>query len=258
MHDPHICLVRLHLLNGNEAQADEEARHLLQGVFDEWPADKTDETLSNRFGVLAQVLTVYGLQNDAGAVWQALKARESTNAASTDKTESTFPLVAGDEAERGPSSATDASSATLQAPLVHQPLSAPVSISEAYIPHHMCDLCGQYWAHMLTECWVSQSCLCVQLCTPCHEKLLINDINPLVGSKQHELVHLPKFDKAQWSAVTDDMVLVGGKLVTREQWLNHLRERFGVQQEQIDAYNLGPQRESKQRCVSLILLRSLY
>jgi tetratricopeptide (TPR) repeat protein len=243
--DPHICLVRLHLLNGNKVQADEEARNLLRGVFDDWPADHDDDSLYNRFRVLAQVLTVYGSQDDAVAAWQALKPRGSTNTASGDEPDSTVPLEAGDEGGPGHSSPTDASPATLQAQLVRQPLSGPVSIPEAYVSHHICDSCSKPWTHMLTECWACRNCLCVQLCTPCHDKLITDDINPLVCSKQHDFIYIPKFDEEKWSAVPDDMILVGGKPVAREQWLNNLRERFDVQQEQIEAYKLGAARKIK-------------
>jgi tetratricopeptide (TPR) repeat protein len=245
VHDPHFCLVRLHLLYGNEPQADEEARSLLRGVFDDWPADNNDESLRNRFGVLAQILTVYGLKDDAIAAWQALKPRGSTNTASESQPDTTVTLVAGDEAGSDHSSSTDASSATLQVQLVRQPLPAIDSKPEAWVSNYACDSCGKAWEHMLTECWACRNCLCVQLCTPCHEKLLTDNGDPLVCSKQHEFIYLPKFDEKQWSDMPDEMVLVGGKLESREQWLNHLRERFDVKQEQIDTYKLGTARKVK-------------
>jgi tetratricopeptide (TPR) repeat protein len=256
VHDPHVCLIRLHLLNGNETLADENARSLLRGVFDEWPSDRNDESLRRRFGVLAQVLTVYGLQDDAVAAWQALKPRGSANTASEDKPGSTAQLIAGDEVGPDHSSATDASSSTLQAQLVRQPPFSPDSRPEAYVSQYLCDSCRQSWTHMLTDCWACRNCLCVQLCTPCHEKLLADDIDPLICNKEHEFVYLPKFDDEKWSSVPDDMILVGGKLVAREQWLNQFREKWDVQQEQIDAYKLETARKLKATfCIAKFVLK---
>jgi tetratricopeptide (TPR) repeat protein len=250
VHDPHICLIRLHLLNGDKTLADKDARSLLRGVFDQWPTDSKDESLERRFGVLAQVLTVYGLEKDAVAAWQALKPRESTAAALGDKSDSPAPLVKAEEVGPDHSSATDASSATPQT------LSPPETRREAYVSQYICDSCGRRWNHMLTDCWACRNCLCVQLCTPCHEKLLVDDIDPLVCNKQHEFVYLPKFDGELWPSVPDDMILVGGKLMAREQWLNHFRERWDVQQEQIDAYKLETARKMKAMfCIANFVLK---
>jgi hypothetical protein len=84
---------------------------------------------------------------------------------------------------------------------------------------------------MLIDCWACRNCLCVQLCTPCHKTLLDDDMDPLVCNKQHEFLYLPKFDAEQWSSMPDGMILVGGNLVAQEQWLDHIRERWDVQQE---------------------------
>jgi tetratricopeptide (TPR) repeat protein len=239
VHDPHICLIRLHLLNGDKTLADKDARRLLRAVFDQWPTDSNDESLLRRFGVLAQNLTVYGLEEDAVAAWQALKPRNSTDKAVADELESPAPLAAGEEEGSDHSSATDASSATLQAP------SPPETKREAYVSHYSCDSCNLCWTHMLIDCWACRNCLCVQLCTPCHKTLLDDDMDPLVCNKQHEFLYLPKFDAEQWSSMPDGMILVGGNLVAQEQWLDHIRERWDVQQEQIDAYKLETARRMK-------------
>ncbi|KAH9875803.1 hypothetical protein IAQ61_003267 [Plenodomus lingam] len=93
-------------ISGNQTLADEDARSLPRGVpvFDKWPTDSNDESLRRRFGVLAQVLTVYGLQDDAVAAWQALKPSVSTNTELEDKTDATgtAPLVANDEVDPKP------------------------------------------------------------------------------------------------------------------------------------------------------------
>jgi tetratricopeptide (TPR) repeat protein len=256
VHDPRFCLIRLHLLNGNKTLADENARGLLRGVFDEWPTDDNDESLRRRFGVLAQVLTVYGLQDDAVAAWQALKPRGIKNTAPDYKSDATAPLVAGDEMGPDHPSAIDASPATSKAQLANDSSSPPDSISEAYVSGYVCDSCSRVWTHMLTECWACQNCLCLQLCTPCHEKLLADNIDPLVCNPKHEFIYLPKFDEEQWSSVPDDMILVGGKLMAREQWLSSFRERFEVQQEQIDAYKLETARKIKATfCIARFVLK---
>ncbi|KAJ4305532.1 hypothetical protein N0V90_001063 [Kalmusia sp. IMI 367209] len=247
-HDARLCLVRLHVLNDNEHLADEEARSLLRGVFDQWPEDPNDLSLRMRFGSLAQILTVFNLNDDAVAAWQALKPRHTERAGAATENGKKADISPDANEKEEVSSTADATTSTtpdLQArPDEKQSVSTDAK-AEAYISYYICDACDAPWKDILADCWVCKHCLCVQLCSPCHQKLLVDELSPLVCNKDHEFLYLPKFDDALWSSVPDDIILVGGKSTPRDQWLNQFRERWEVQQEQIDTYKLETARKLK-------------
>lgn len=235
-HDPSICLARLHLLKDNQKSADEEARRLLRGAFDNWPEDLSDPSLRMRFALLAQILAIFNMDEDAVAAWQALQPRQADQTATEEDDASSQSKV--DSPQEPPADPTDDAPVEALAP-------ASVSGAEAYISGYLCDGCGTEWDKMLADCWDCKHCLCVQLCTPCHDKLLADEISPLVCSKEHNFLYLPKFDEEKWSSLPDDSIVVAGKAVKREEWLNQFRERWLVKQEHIDAYKLETARELK-------------
>lgn len=243
--DTRLCLIRLYMLSGDAKLADEHARNLLRGVFDEWPPDGNDESLTSRFRVLAQVLTVYGLHDDAVAAWQALKPREPVAKVLDQKSDhGTSPSDDGDKRSNGTSTA-NADSSKLETHPVRSPESASDFKPEAYLTGFRCDSCSKTFPIPIADNWVCSHCLDVQLCTPCHLKLLDDDISPLVCSKKHTFVHLPTFDIEQHASLPDGMILVGGKQVLRDEWLNQLREKWDLQQEKIDTYKLESARNFK-------------
>jgi tetratricopeptide (TPR) repeat protein len=238
-YDTTLSLVRLHILDGNTSLADEEAKIILRGVFDNWPYNTRDSTLRRRYAVLAQVLTIYNMDDDAIAAWQILKPR---------KVEVEVPdwLFNVDEhPEQVPSPTTVTATLDVESSPDGQESISYTQEAQGYISGYLCDACVTPWDDMLTDCWACRQCVCCQLCTPCHEKLLADDLDPLICSKNHEFLYLPNFDKELWSSVPNDQILVGGKLISRDQWLNTFREKWGVQQEQIDAYKLETARQLK-------------
>ncbi|KAL5391829.1 hypothetical protein DPSP01_001119 [Paraphaeosphaeria sporulosa] len=231
--DSALCLTRLYVLKDNLKLADEEARGLLRGVFDNWPEDLNDPSLTMRFGVLAQVLSIFNMDDDSIAAWQALKPRQNALPATEE----------GDALEMKVDSPQD------------KPESLP-SKAEAYMNGYLCDSCGTQWDNMLVDCWACKHCLCVQLCTPCHDKVQADELNPALCSTKHDFLYIPKFDEELWATLPDNHVIVGGKPMLRDDWLNLFRERWEVKQEQIDSYKLETARKLKATvCIARYVLK---
>jgi hypothetical protein len=205
--DPRLCLARLHVLKGNSQLAEEEAKGLLRGVFDDWPEDPKDTSLRVRYSTLAQILAVRDLDADAIAAWQVTKPRKSSNEMSEPSSEK------------------------------------PV----AYISGYWCDGdCETQWKDMLADCWACKNCLCVQLCSPCHQKLQMDELHPLVCSKDHTFLYIPQFNQDLWKMTTSEMTIINGNtVVPRKEWINQLRDKLDMQQESIDAYKLNEARRMK-------------
>lgn len=231
--DSALCLARLYVLQDNIKAADEEARGLLRGVFDNWPEDLDDPSLISRFGVLAQVLSIFNMHDDAIAAWQAPKPRQTEPTGTED----------GDASETKVDSPQDKPD-------------TPAPTIQAYMNGYLCDSCSTQWDNMLADCWVCKHCLCVQLCTPCHDKVLADESRPALCSKKHDFLYLPKFDEELWATLPDDHIVVGGKSMPRDEWLNRFRDRWGVKQEQIDSYKLETARKLKATvCIAKYVLK---
>ncbi|KAF2440182.1 hypothetical protein P171DRAFT_396407 [Karstenula rhodostoma CBS 690.94] len=222
LNDSALCLARLHVLRDNLEMADEAARGLLRGVFDNWPEYLNDPSLTLRFEVLAQVLAIVNMDEDSIAAWQALLPRQ-TEVTTTEE---------GDASETKVDSPQDTPD-------------TPPPKAEAYIRLYRCGACITEWENMLADCWICKHCLCVQLCTPCHDKVLADELSPALCSKKHDFLYLPTFDEDRWATLPDDHIVVGGKSMPREDWLNQFRDRWGVKQEQIDLYKLETARKLK-------------
>ncbi|KAH7393086.1 hypothetical protein BKA66DRAFT_567805 [Pyrenochaeta sp. MPI-SDFR-AT-0127] len=253
--DPRLCLARLRLLEGNSELAHEEARGRLRSVFDDWPEDDNDDSLELRFQNLAQTLNVLDDDNNAIAAWQATKPRQ-TEQSVTEKE------PASDTAQAATTGTTNSDSKPVPAEVGDSEETKEEAASvdakpDAYIRGYYCDAnCGTSWGDVLADCWACKHCLCVQLCSGCYEKLQADHLHPLICNKGHKLLYLPPFNQALWASTPPDMVVVGGQTIPRKQWLNQIRDDWGVQQEQIDSFKLETARRLKAAsCIAFYMLR---
>jgi sulfur carrier protein ThiS len=98
---------------------------------------------------------------------------------------------------------------------------------------------------MLVDCYVCKHCLDTQLCSGCYKKLQNDKLGPPVCNKDHTMLYLPPFDQGKWQGMSPNIVIVNGQLIPRSQWLNKIRDEYGMQQEQIDMIKLQRVRELK-------------
>jgi tetratricopeptide (TPR) repeat protein len=250
--DPRLCLMRLYHLRGKQDSAFLEAQTRLCSVFDGWPKDIGDDSLPLRFQNLAQTLTVLDKDFDAVAAWQATDPQNSqqitTPSNTAQPTDTGSGLVQSDppsvEGVNAAENHRDASISFEATPI-------------AYVAGFYCDgECGTRWKDMLADCWVCKYCLCVQLCSGCYRKLQADDLDPLICNKSHKHLYLPPFDQAMWRSVSPDMIIADKQPVPRLQWLNKIRDEYGVQQEQIDMLKIEKARELKAAtCIAMHYLK---
>jgi len=248
--DPRLCLTRLHVLQGERDLVHEEAKERLRSVFDDWPEDTNDESLRDRFANLAQTLNVLDDDVNSIAAWQAAKPRQLqqgllpvVNSAGPDQTQQ---QVVGAVADTPGSNLKSTSTSPGQSNTKNGKPDSRKDPPKAYISGSwICDYCETRWENMLVDCWACKHCLCVQLCSDCHYKLQNDEIHPLVCSKRHKFLYLPPFNHAVWETASPEMMILGGKTVVRKQWLDGLREKWGVRQDQIDNDKLEAARRLK-------------
>ncbi|RMZ72447.1 Tetratricopeptide-like helical [Pyrenophora seminiperda CCB06] len=258
--DPRLCLARYYCLKGDDAAAAIQAQARLCSVFDKWPEATDDSSLRLRFSNLAQTLNVLDKDVDAIAAWQAIQPyqQQLQHALEADAKvpgagEPTQPIPEAPHTNGVPASSDkkpdDVSDAS--------PSATTTTTTKAYISDYTCDgACGVGWRDMLTDCWVCKHCLCVQFCPACHEKLLADDLHPLVCNKSHKMLYLPPFDWDAWRAAPADMMAVGGQLISRKEWVAKLCKEFNVQQHQIDLFKMEKARELKAGSVLAVRWRN--
>ncbi|CAN9082306.1 unnamed protein product [Alternaria sp. RS040] len=254
--DPRLCLTRLYCLKGNHSSAAVQAQARLCSVFDKWPEATDDDSFQLRFANLAQTLTVLDKDEDAIASWQAIRPHQPSN------TSSVVPDIVGTAEISQPSSeksSTNGVPATVdnKSEDVAKPSASVTATAKAYISGYTCDgSCGIEWKDMLVDCYVCRHCLCVQLCPGCYEKLLTDDLHPLVCNKDHKMLFLPPFDWDAWRSMPAGMMTVGQKSVPRAEWVEKICKEFNVQQNEIDLIKMEKARELKAASVIAVQWRN--
>jgi hypothetical protein len=254
--DPRLCLARLYCLKKDHTSAFEQAQARLCSVFDKWPESADDTSLPLRFSNLAATLNVLDKDVDAVAAWQAIEPYEKMHAPIVDadapgSAELKEPNSEASHVEGVPATSKDESKDDTNA------LPTVADNKKAYLSGYSCDgHCGTTWKEVLADCWACKHCLCVQLCSGCHEKLLAGDLHPLVCNKDHKMLFLPPFDWEMWRTTPADMMIVDKQRVSRSEWIDMIRREFNVRQGQIDLIKIEKARELKAASIIAVRWRS--
>lgn len=94
-----------------------------------------------------------------------------------------------------------------------------------------CQSCSEHWPYVTI--FLCKQCLALRLCTDCHAKLLSDALAPEICSKKHSFLEIPDSDSSKEEEVEDDMIKVGKSVLTRKDWLDGLRHRWNVTEEQL-------------------------
>lgn len=216
--DLRLCSIRLSVLKNDHETALIEAKDRLIRVFDEWPDDPEDKSLQLRFQNLASTLTALDDDENAIAAWQAVKHKASpeTVSAPIDKAPTSL-----DELRSWMKARTDSKA---------EPT--------FYISEYHCDACSTAWDKVLADVWTCKHCLCVQLCANCFQKRGDDGFPFLLCKRSHEMLYLPPIDPSRWKDMSPDTITVNNQVIPRSQWLDQLREKYGVTQSQINEWKL--------------------
>jgi hypothetical protein len=97
-----------------------------------------------------------------------------------------------------------------------------------------CDGCGSFWSYV-DDVYCCRDCLDIQFDSKCYPKLKAGLIDKSICHPDHDHLHLPSFDEAKWkSLVMKDAVEVGGKEMSRLEWLATIRAEWGVDRETLE------------------------
>ncbi|KAH6642022.1 hypothetical protein C7974DRAFT_93751 [Boeremia exigua] len=196
--NPHICLIRLHAARKDMSAARREAKERLFTVFNDWPDETYDGSLATRFLGLAKTLTVLDDDENAIAAWQALKPRTEVVDPESDSNET-----------------------------------PPTYLDDRF--NFTCDGCGAHRVGFV-ECWVCKHCPDLQLCIQCEQDLRQDHLPPTICNKDHTLLYLPPINLDAVKELSPDQTLCGGRGVSRAEWIANLRDKYEVQQDQIEMW----------------------
>lgn len=97
--------------------------------------------------------------------------------------------------------------------------------------HSYCDGCGTSWTYV-DNIYCCKDCLDVQLEPNCYAALKTGTLDPKICGKDHEFLHIPPFDEAEWRALaTEDNVRVGNRVMPRKEWLKDIKNQWGIDTE---------------------------
>lgn len=199
--NPRICLIRLHTVRKEIDTARREAKERLCSVFNDWPNDPHDESFVERFLGLAKTLTVLNDDQNAVAAWQT-----------------TIPWTETFEFE---ATSIKASSA---------------ETTPEMLLGFKCESC-QLWQKNYVDSWVCRQCPDIMFCASCYQKLREGKLPPTICDKDHEMLYCPPVLES-WKDVPHDQILVGGQTRSKGAWIDEIREKYEVQQEQIEIWKL--------------------
>lgn len=243
--DPLLALARLRTVAGQFAEAGEPMVGRLRAIFDDWPDETDEQALLDRHSRLAQTFNVLDDDENAIAAWQLLQpgrpeamraeAEASVGAEQQDGVAST-ELECYDGAGINSKSQVmpNAQSGALATVERVEPAPSSMDDLESYV-RHGCDKCRSIFKGMY-DVYICKRCLDVQLCAPCHQKLLDGDVHPLICNRTHEFLYAPPFNRAQWETMDPEMMVVGNNVVSRRKWLDGLRDQWGLRQDRIDEH----------------------
>lgn len=90
-----------------------------------------------------------------------------------------------------------------------------------------CDgFCGHTWSYA-DDIYACKDCIDIQFESGCLEKLRNGTLERKVCGKDHEFLHVPKWDEDEHAKIPEGEMKVGGELVPVKDWLNTIRRQWG-------------------------------
>ncbi|KMU86228.1 hypothetical protein CIHG_04016 [Coccidioides immitis H538.4] len=89
--------------------------------------------------------------------------------------------------------------------------------------------CGHEWSYA-DDVYPCKDCIDVQFDTACYEKLKAGTLGQKVCNKNHDFLHVPRWDFEEAASVPESHVRVGGETITIPDWLSTIRKKYGFDQ----------------------------
>ena len=94
--------------------------------------------------------------------------------------------------------------------------------------HNYCDgHCGTNWTYA-DDLYVCKDCFDVQFCSSCVDLLQKGTLASYICDREHEFLHVPKWNFDRAEELGKDNVSIGGKVMPIEEWLDIIRKDWGI------------------------------
>jgi tetratricopeptide (TPR) repeat protein len=87
--------------------------------------------------------------------------------------------------------------------------------------------CGTIWTYA-NDIYVCKICEDVQFDEHCLKKVRAGTLERRICSKNHEMLHVPKYDEQELKTIGEGNVKVGQKIMTVEDWIQGIRNDWGI------------------------------
>jgi tetratricopeptide (TPR) repeat protein len=111
-----------------------------------------------------------------------------------------------------------------------QPPSAPMDVprpKDGPLGNYCDGNCGHTWS-IADNIYACKDCIDVQFEPSCFEKLRRGALDQMICGRDHEFLHVPKFDEEAWAKIPKGMLRVGADLISVKDWLNDIRKKMGI------------------------------
>ena len=260
--DPVLTLGRYYHLAGDETRAKSVLRKRMKSAFQDW-----DEGANGFTQHLALAHTFTALDEDLNALaaWSQLAPYSRTNIepavasgddglapngkdeseASDEDNQASSVAEISDESEtddsksdRSDASASNNDPQTTEDTPEKQDSTSPVNFDEQSSEVQgsltwTCDGCGSD-THV-DNIYCCKDCLDIQFDSNCYPKLKAGLLDKSICDPRHEFLHILPVNKEKWVLLTTkDAVEIGGREISRKEWLAGIRADWGVDRETLE------------------------
>jgi tetratricopeptide (TPR) repeat protein len=216
---PKQLLARYYALTNQPEKAKEVLRsHIKIGIDLLSDEDKLNDWLG--YKSLTMHFMFAGQDDNAHAAWSLItpEKREEEIAKVEDQD---FP--SGDQTEqKSDPNPHDDSAGTKQ-----QPVADPTKELEGPLTY-ICDgRCGTLWKYP-NDIYVCRECHDIQFDEGCLAKLRAGTLQRQICHKDHEMFHVPKYDKEKLDSIGEGNVKVGEEIMTVEDWIRSIKKEWAI------------------------------
>ncbi|KAI0869430.1 hypothetical protein GGS24DRAFT_163990 [Hypoxylon argillaceum] len=226
--DSNLAFARYFHLRGDDLRA----RKILKATVKQALEMLSDDDLDNdetSFWDLSRVFSTLQDEENVFAAWDLkAKARRATMAAYKAKEKELQEKKAKQE-EKQDKTVVDGevpADGTLANPDEAAGSSDEKELEIPYMGIASCDGCGDSWTYATGMWTCADDFGNIQFDEKCYEKLQAGKLENKICDKDHTFYHIGKRDEAVLDEVEDGSVLVGGRVITLEDWKGELKAKY--------------------------------
>jgi hypothetical protein len=207
---PKLLLARYYSIRGEDTNAKQTLRAYVKVYLDLLSDEDPKNDWQGYLG-LSKFFMFAGQDDDALAAWSLIKPNDAKTEDTTTNNGPASELLTDGLEEAGATSTIAETTQVFKGPL-----------------GNTCDgECGTSWKYA-NDIYVCRECYDVQFDERCLKKLREGTLECRVCNKDHEMLHVPKYDQKEVDAIGEGNVKVGQKIMKVEEWIKGIKKDWEI------------------------------